>query len=85
MNIFFQAQVMDKPWAESSSQEVAACHAMHLLHSTAIRPKLELKTQPKQLLGSLPLNIALPTQVKEIRSGIKPNPVAVLAFYVRTQ
>jgi hypothetical protein len=31
---------------------------MHLLHSIAIRPNLELKTRPKQLLGSLPLDIA---------------------------
>jgi hypothetical protein len=38
---------------------VTACHAMHLLHSIAIRLNLELKTWPKQLLGSLPLDIAL--------------------------
>ncbi len=35
-------------------------HAMHLLCSVAIQPNLELKTRPKQLLGSLPLDIALP-------------------------
>jgi hypothetical protein len=35
-------------------------HAMHLLSSVAIQPNLELKTQPKQLLGYLPLDIALP-------------------------
>ncbi len=34
--------------------------AMRLLSNAAIRPNLELKTQPKQLLGSLPLDIALP-------------------------
>ncbi len=34
-------------------------HAMHLLSSVAIQPNLVLKTQPKQLLGSLPLDIAL--------------------------
>jgi hypothetical protein len=33
---------------------------MHLLPSVAIQPNLEMKTQPKQLLGSLPLVIALP-------------------------
>ena len=33
---------------------------MHLLPSAAKQPNLELKTQPKQLLGSLPLVIALP-------------------------
>ncbi len=32
---------------------------MHLMRSIAIQPNLELKTQPKQLLGSLPLDIAL--------------------------
>ncbi len=50
----------DKPWAEFSTLGVAACHAMHLLHSIAIGPNLELKTHPKQLLGSLPLDIVLP-------------------------
>jgi hypothetical protein len=50
----------DKPRAEFSTLEVAACHAMHLLHSIAIWPNLELKTRPKQLLGSLPLDITLP-------------------------
>jgi len=32
---------------------------MHLLPSVAIQPNLELKTWPKQLLGSLPLVITL--------------------------
>jgi hypothetical protein len=35
-------------------------HTIHLLPSVAIQPNLELKTQPKQLLGSLPLVITLP-------------------------
>jgi hypothetical protein len=35
-------------------------HTMHLLPAVAIKPNLELKTQPKQLLGSLPLVIVLP-------------------------
>jgi hypothetical protein len=39
---------------------VAACYAMHLLHSIAIQPNLELNTQPKQFLGSLQLDITLP-------------------------
>ena len=34
-------------------------HAMHLLSCVTIRPNLELKTRPKQLLGSLPLDIVL--------------------------
>jgi hypothetical protein len=35
-------------------------HTMHLLPGVAIQPNLELKTRPKQLLGSLLLVIALP-------------------------
>ncbi len=35
-------------------------YTMHLLPSVAIQPNLELKTRPKQLLGYLPLGIALP-------------------------
>ncbi len=50
----------DKPSAEFSTLEVAACHAMHSLRSIAIQPNLELKTRPKQLLGYLLLDIALP-------------------------
>jgi len=44
---------------------------MHLLPSVAIWPNLELKTQPKQLLGSLPLVIALPAQANLIQGLIK--------------
>ncbi len=39
-------------------------HTMHLLSSVAIQPNLELKTWPKQHLGSLPLVIALPGVIK---------------------
>jgi hypothetical protein len=35
-------------------------HTMHLHPGVAKQPNLELKTWPKQLLGSLPLVIALP-------------------------
>jgi hypothetical protein len=35
-------------------------HTMHILPSVAIQPNLELKTQPTQLLGFLPLVIVLP-------------------------
>ncbi len=38
-------------------------HTMHLLPSVAKQPNLELKTWPKQLLGSLPLVIALPAVI----------------------
>jgi len=37
---------------------------MHLLPGVAMQPNLELKTQPKQLLGSLPLVIALPAPLQ---------------------
>jgi hypothetical protein len=37
---------------------------MHLLPSAAKQPNLELKTRPKQLLGSLLLVIALPALAK---------------------
>ncbi len=49
----------DKPWAEFSTLEVVARHALNLLLSIAIRFNLELKTRPKQLLGYLLLDIAL--------------------------
>ncbi len=52
--------LQDEPWAEFSTLEVAALHIMHLLPGVAIQPILELKTWPKQLLGSLPLVITLP-------------------------
>jgi hypothetical protein len=46
---------------------------MHLPHSIAIRPNLELKTQPKQLLGSLPLDITLPgsSLAHTFKTGLK--------------
>ncbi len=53
----------DEPWAEFSTLGVAAYHAMHLLHNKAMQPNLELKTQPKQLLGFLLLDIALPDAI----------------------
>jgi hypothetical protein len=37
---------------------------MQLLSSVAIQSNLESKTRPKQLLGSLPLVIALPGPMK---------------------
>jgi hypothetical protein len=37
-------------------------YVMHLLSSVAIRSILELKTRPKQLLGSQPLDNALPEE-----------------------
>jgi len=52
-------------------------HTMHLLPGVAIQPNLELKNLPKQLLGSLPLVIALPvptfTLTKETSGGQRSN------------
>jgi hypothetical protein len=45
---------------------------MHLLPGVAIQPNLQLKTRPKQLLGSLPLDITLPAssyQDRELESN----------------
>jgi hypothetical protein len=41
-------------------------HTMHLLPGVAKQPNLELKTRPKQLLGSLPLVIVLPASSKKL-------------------
>jgi hypothetical protein len=38
-------------------------HTMHSRPGVAKQPSVELKTWPKQLLGSLPLVIALPVQM----------------------
>ena len=43
---------------------------MHLLHSVAIWPNLELKTRPKQLLSSLLLDIALPGTVRDAQNAL---------------
>jgi hypothetical protein len=40
-------------------------HTMHLMPGASKQPNLELKTLPKQLLGSLPLVIALPGNVQQ--------------------
>jgi hypothetical protein len=84
----------NKPWAEFSTLEVAACHVMHLLHSLAIWPYLELKTRPKQLLGSLPLDVTLPDEFCNPSTGSKVNKgfgkilssreVWKIEFYVQT-
>jgi hypothetical protein len=60
LELWTNLTLRDEPWAEFSTLEVTACHAMHLLHSRVIRSNLELKTRPKQLLGSLPIDIAHP-------------------------
>jgi len=48
-------------------------HTMHLLPSVEIQPNLELKTRPKQLLGSLPLVIALPALSLDAITADRPN------------
>jgi hypothetical protein len=44
-------------------------HTMHLLPGVAIQPNLEFKTRPKQLLGFLPLVIALPGGTHHLSNG----------------
>ena len=41
-------------------------HTMHLLPGVAKQPNLELKTRPKQLLGSLPLVIMLSWSTRQL-------------------
>jgi hypothetical protein len=53
--------LQDEPLGRVFNFRSGCCmHTMHLLPGVAIKPNLELKTRPKQLLGSLPLVIALP-------------------------
>ncbi len=64
----------DELWAEFSTLEVAACNAMHFDCSIAICPNLELKTWPKQLLGSLLLDVVLPATLCKSDNTIKRQP-----------
>ncbi len=48
-------------------------HTMHLQPGVAKQPNLELKTWPKQLLGSLPLVIALPGGASTFKSDYLPH------------
>ncbi len=54
-NFSWQVQVFN-------SRSGCSILAKHLLNSAIIRPNLELKTWPRQLLGSLPLVTALPAE-----------------------
>jgi hypothetical protein len=45
-------------------------HALQLHFSETKQPNLKLKTRPKQLLGSLPLVIALPGQMLGQKLGM---------------
>ncbi len=47
-------------------------YTLHLLPSVTIQPNLELKTRPNQLLGSLPLVIALPDHSQKNFYNIGP-------------
>jgi hypothetical protein len=44
---------------------------MHLRPGVAKQPNLELKTRPKQLLGSLPLVITLPASLVLLMAAAK--------------
>jgi hypothetical protein len=48
---------------------------MHLLPGVAIQPNLELKTQPKPVLGSLPLAFALPALFLLVPAADRIEPV----------
>ncbi len=54
---------------------------MHLFPSVAEWPNLELKTRPKQLLGSLPLVIALPGLVQFLTLKNAFNQKQLSAFF----
>ncbi len=53
-------------------------HAMHLQSNVAIRPNLHLKTRLRQLLGSLPLDIALPDRSNNTNQGRLAGPPSSL-------
>jgi len=55
---------------------------MRLLPSVAIQPNLDLKTRPKQLLGSLPLFIALPIYGDNFTNWGGKEGVCLLTFYI---
>jgi hypothetical protein len=50
---------------------------MHLRSGVTKQPNLELKTRPKQLLGSLPLVIALPALVLLLAAAKKEEKKAI--------
>ncbi len=62
-------------------------HTMHSLPGVAVQPNLEMKTRPKQLLGSLPLVIGqqenlILSQVKSVldwlpKTGAKAEVIAI--------
>jgi len=54
-----------KPGASFQLYNVLHVYAMQLWYYETILPNLKLKTRPKQLLGSLPLDIALHDQSYE--------------------
>ncbi len=57
-------------------------HIKFLRPSVAKQPNLELKTRPRQLLGSLPLVIALPAQRYQLpqhKNSEKMNEMAMLS------
>ncbi len=91
LGILLAIDKQDETWAEFSTLEVAACHVMHLPNRIAIRPNLDLKTRPKQLLCYLPLDIELPilSIPADIRLGWKglarTNTLAYLKYsYITT-
>jgi hypothetical protein len=66
-NSWTNFRLLAEPWAKFSTLEVAACVILCTYGpGVAKQPNLELKTWPKQLLGSLPLVIALPGKLNMV-------------------
>jgi hypothetical protein len=55
-------------------------HAMHLLCYGVKLPNLKFKTQPKQLLGYLPLDIAFPPAAKHELLSLTGNTEQIFVF-----
>ncbi len=64
----------DKTWAEFSFFRSGHLHADAFLVLSVKLPNLQLKTCPKQLLGSLPLVIALPIKLNRKHFSRTNNP-----------
>jgi hypothetical protein len=66
-------------------------HTLHLRPGVAKQPNLELKTRPKQLLGSLPLVIALPVSssicvaLPKVARASTIQPVACIEIIIYTR
>ncbi len=55
-------QLTERNLGRAFNSRTGRAHALQLHFSEMEQPNLKLKTQPKQLLGSLPLDIMLPAR-----------------------